>query len=255
MKIAIASDLHLEFGDITLDNTQSADVLILSGDICVAHQIQDFVPFFERCSQSFPHVIYVMGNHEHYHSDFGKTLDHLRSGLTHLTNMHVLEKSHVVINDVCFMGMTLWTDMNRGDPITLFRIRFMMSDFHVIKNGSSKHRFMPQDARDDHESALGYIQQTVAGNPNARYVVVGHHAPSSQSTHERYRDQYFMNGGFVSNLEQFILDRPQICLWTHGHTHHEFDYEIGSCRVVCNPRGYVGHEQQAQDFELKFIEI
>jgi hypothetical protein len=35
-----------------------------------------------------------------------------------------------------------------------------------------------------------------------------------------------------------MLDRPQIKLWTHGHTHHPFDYVIGECRVVCNPRGY-----------------
>lgn len=255
MKIAIASDLHLEFGDIDLANTHHAEVLILSGDICVARDMPQFRSFFERCSQAFPHVIYVMGNHEHYHGDFAKTQDRIQTSLADLTNVHVLEKSHVMIQDICFMGMTLWTDMNRGDPITLFRIRDMMSDFHVIKNGARKRRFLPQDAREDHDQALRYIQQTLAQDPGRRCVVVGHHAPSSQSTHERYRDQYFMNGGYVSNLEQFILDQPQICLWTHGHTHHEFDYEIGSCRVVCNPRGYVGHEQQAQDFELKFVEI
>jgi len=33
MKIAICSDLHLEFGDIILKNEESADVLILGGDI------------------------------------------------------------------------------------------------------------------------------------------------------------------------------------------------------------------------------
>ena len=36
MKFALASDIHLEFGDIELNNTEGADVLILSGDICVA---------------------------------------------------------------------------------------------------------------------------------------------------------------------------------------------------------------------------
>ena len=51
------------------------------------------------------------------------------------------------------------------------------------------------------------------------------------------------------------MDRPQIKLWTHGHTHHEFDYMVGSTRVVCNPRGYVGYEQQAQDWQLKFVDI
>jgi len=51
-----------------------------------------------------------------------------------------------------------------------------------------------------------------------------------------------MNGGYASDLSNFILDHPQIKLWTHGHMHQCFDYMIGSTRVVCNPRGYEGHE-------------
>jgi hypothetical protein len=52
-----------------------------------------------------------------------------------------------------------------------------------------------------------------------------------------------MNGGYHSELGNFIADRTQIKLWTHGHTHHCFDYVIGETRVVCNPRGYSGYEQ------------
>ena len=51
-----------------------------------------------------------------------------------------------------------------------------------------------------------------------------------------------MNGGYASDLSDFILDHPQIKLWTHGHMHQCFDYMIGSTRVVCNPRGYEGYE-------------
>jgi Icc-related predicted phosphoesterase len=86
-------------------------------------------------------------------------------------------------------------------------------------------------------------------------VVVGHHAPSKASTHPRYLNDTTMNGAYSSDLSEFILDRPQIKLWVHGHTHDSFDYMIGSTRVVCNPRGYDGHERQADLFELKFMEI
>ena len=64
-----------------------------------------------------------------------------------------------------------------------------------------------------------------------------------------------MNGAYYSDLSEFILDRPCIKLWVHGHMHDTFDYMIGSTRVVCNPRGYAGHEEQADRFELKFMEI
>jgi hypothetical protein len=56
-------------------------------------------------------------------------------------------------------------------------------------------------------------------------------------------------------LNDLILSNPQIKLWTHGHTHHEFDYMIGDCRVVCNPRGYKNYEDRADNFELKFVEV
>lgn len=27
-------------------------------------------------------------------------------------------------------------------------------------------------------------------------------------------------------------------LWLHGHLHNSSMYEIGDCKVVCNPKGY-----------------
>ena len=42
MKIAIASDLHLEFGDLDFENTDGAEVLILSGDILVVEDLRDW---------------------------------------------------------------------------------------------------------------------------------------------------------------------------------------------------------------------
>jgi hypothetical protein len=64
-----------------------------------------------------------------------------------------------------------------------------------------------------------------------------------------------MNGNFYSNMDQFIMDNPQIQLWIHGHMHDPFDYGIGGTRVVCNPRGYIQYEQRAQEFELQVIEL
>jgi hypothetical protein len=57
-----------------------------------------------------------------------------------------------------------------------------------------------------------------------------------------------MNGGYSSNLDDFIIGHPQIKFWTHGHTHDPFDYMIGSTRILCNPRGYFGYEAVADVF-------
>ena len=288
MKIAVASDIHLEFGDIDITNDNQADVLILSGDICVAADLdmrdrrqteagfarkrsEMFHEFFERCSANFPHVIYIMGNHEYYHSDFATALGEMRRKLAHLPNLYILEREIKVIDDVTFIGGTLWTDMNNRDELTLYHMRTKMNDFRVIQNsaqpvhfrtqdGEFKTRvakFSPEDSVAEHVKMKEYIQvitDMLGKNPN-KFVVVGHHAPSRRSVHQMYAHDTIMNGGYSSNMDEFIESRPQIRLWTHGHTHHVFDYMIGETRVVCNPRGYSGYEARADEWKLLTVDI
>jgi Icc-related predicted phosphoesterase len=287
MKIAVCSDLHLEFGDLVLKNDENADVLILSGDICVAkelpfadsHQGERFRDFFARCSLEFPNVLMIAGNHESYHGDITKTTQLLKDAVSDLTNFHVLEKESFVLNDVTFVGGTLWTDMNQEDPHTLSHVGNRMNDFQIVKNSAStisykthlpnpddpnvpitqfKTRpatFTTSDAVQEHKAMLEYIMSVVDSNTDSKFVVVGHHAPSKLSTKPQYEKDVIMNGGYSSDLSQFILDRPQIKMWTHGHTHHCFDYVIGETRIVCNPRGYINYEAQADDFELQYFEV
>jgi hypothetical protein len=299
MKISVCSDLHLEFGDIVLENKDNADVLVLSGDICVAKDVRvkddyglmgkndnnKIHTFFQNCCEQFPHVIYVMGNHEHYHGDFAKSLTNLKTHLGYLENLHILDKENFVLDDVTFICGTLWTDMNKEDPITMNSIRGYMNDYRIIQNSNKmvkvKHKeyakkengaydwdnviayidelrpahFIPEDSVEDHKAMLAHISASTAAWPWAKFVVVGHHAPSKQSTKPQYEDNVMVNGAYSSDLTQFILDRPQIKLWTHGHTHHEFDYMIGSTRVFANPRGYKDYEDQADRFTLKTVEV
>jgi len=277
MKIALASDIHLEFGDLDFDNDSGADVLILGGDICVAADIAQrdpyntmgeeyrsnrFHAFFQRCCDRFPHVIFIVGNHEHYNGDFQKTIPHFRDVLGYLKNLHILEKETFVLDDVTFIGGTLWTDMNNRSIRTLHEISRMMNDFQCVDNSARltdgrgwNDRFTTTDAADDHDAMLEYIRLTIEGQWDQKFVVVGHHAPSRLSTHPRYAHESIMNGGYSSELDNFIQDHPQIRLWTHGHTHEDFDYMIGSTRILCNPRGYINYEERADRWQLKTVEV
>lgn len=277
MKIALASDVHLEFGDLNFDNDSGADVLILGGDICVAADIGQrdslnimgehyksnrFHDFFQRCCERFPHVIFIVGNHEHYHGDFARTVPHFKEVLSYLPNLHILEKETWTLDDITFIGGTLWTDMNKRSVRTLHEISRMMNDFRCVDNSARSSdqrgwnpRFSTTDAADDHDAMLEYIRLTIEGRWDQKFVVVGHHSPSRLSTHPRYADQHIMNGGYSSELDDFILDHPQIKLWTHGHTHEDFDYMIGSTRILCNPRGYINYEERADTWKLKTVEV
>jgi Icc-related predicted phosphoesterase len=279
MKIAITSDVHLEFGDLDLTNDENADVLILGGDIFIADELRGFttdedgllvaatssvraraeryVNFVTRCSESFKHVILIMGNHEHYHGDFAQSANTIRGTFGDLHNVYFLDKEWRIINGVLFYGGTLWTDMNGENVDTMHRIRFMMNDFNCVKNTTEdgKTVFMPEDAVEDHFAFRRGLDDVLALHPDLPVVVVGHHAPSKASTHPRYKNEIVMNGAYSSSLDNYILDRRQIKLWTHGHTHEDFDYMIGTTRIVCNPRGYINYEAKADDFKLKYVEV
>jgi hypothetical protein len=132
--------------------------------------------------------------------------------------------------------------MNRRDPLTMHAIEGMMNDFRIIRNDRRNYaRMSALDVAVRHDKTLAYIKLIVEEHRDKKCVVVGHHTPSFQSVHEMYTHETLMNGGYHSDLSEFILDHPQIKLWTHGHTHHPFDYMIGETRIVCNPRGYEGN--------------
>lgn len=271
MKIAIASDLHVEFGDINLANEQDADLLILAGDICMLKDLDKQSErgntarnFFQRVSQEFPRTLYVMGNHEHYSGDFAKGPERFRTFCEthHITNITLLDKESVTIDGYDFHGGTLWTDFNDMDTFTMHNAATAMNDYNGVKNSDDtvSWKFLPKHALRDHTRMVGYLQTCMdnyreSGRKDNRVIVITHHAPSFNSVHEKYAHDTLMNGNFYSNLDKFILANPQIQLWIHGHMHDPFDYGLGGTRVICNPRGYVQYEQRAQEFELKYVEL
>ena len=128
-----------------------------------------------------------------------------------------------------------------------------MNDYFVVHNGDF--RLLPEDTVEIHKNTLEFIKNIVEANKDKKIVVVGHHAPSKASTHPRYKNEVVLNGAYSSDLSDFIIDNPQIMLWTHGHTHESFDYMIGMTRIVCNPRGYHGHSENPTFDACKVIEI
>ena len=279
MRIHLCSDLHLEFRDLTLPG---GDVLIVSGDayeaknlnqdhystdkVMLPHESASRRPdryyrfLLEECSQKYRHVIMVMGNHEHYNFLFNNTYDHIKGQLP--DNVHLLEKESIELDGVLFLGATLWTDMNGGDDMTMFHLTQCMNDFRIVKyrnEAGDYYRFSPETAYRHHKDTLAFFKIALQNNRERvqpmPVVVVTHHAPSKLSIKPKYQHDHLMNGGYSSDLSEFILDHPEIRVWTHGHTHDTFDYAVGDTRVLCNPRGYAGYEERAEEFEVLEFEV
>lgn len=76
-----------------------------------------FRDFLKWCSFQFPHVIYIAGNHEFYHGNWKASIQYLRDECSKFDNVYFLEQDLKVIDDVTFIGATLWTDCNKGDHL------------------------------------------------------------------------------------------------------------------------------------------
>lgn len=262
-KLALGSDLHLEFADITLENKGGADILILAGDILVGgvlegegHMGKLGREFLARISSEFKNTVYVAGNHEFYGGKWYETLEILERVCSSYGNIHFLEDNTVELDGTVFVGGTLWTDLNGGDPTTATAVAGFMNDYRSIRNEHRGYRrLLPFETESRHKATKAYIGKVAEDNKDGKVFVVGHHSPSYKSIHPMYQNDHLVNGAYASDLEQFIMDHPNIVVWVHGHMHNPFDYTVGSTRVVCNPRGYYPHEGISHSFELKYLDI
>lgn len=257
LEISLCSDLHLEFN---YQELPGGEVLILAGDICEArsmsrafHQTKPYPreaggypcwDFFEFECAKYEKVFYILGNHEHYHGRFDKTYNELKTLLP--ANVTLLEDQVEEYQGVMFMGSTLWTDLNKNDSLTAFHLKQNMNDYKVVQNHyvtrDVYHKLTPEHTAGIHYKTLQYFKLMLQEHRDKPFVVITHHAPTHESTNERYKYDYLMNGGYVSDLSDLILDNENIKVWVHGHTHDAVDYMVGSTKVLSNPRGYSGHE-------------
>lgn len=261
MKIRILSDVHNEFGLLDLRHTSNEQdtVLVLAGDIGLAYQKDTYLDFLTDLNTRFNHIIYIMGNHEHYRGKFTTTLSIISKECEHLTNVSVVDKEVIVIGDVAFICATLWTDFDGGNPSTMWYAKNGMTDFRIIRIGPKaepwRRKFSPIDAHTDFNKAKGFIFESTTDQQKLgnKVVVVTHHAPSHESAAPEWRTDD-LAGAYASDLQQEIIDtKPNV--WIHGHMHSSSDYMIGDTRVIANPRGYVGEDLNS-DFDPMFtIEI
>jgi len=276
MKIFLTSDIHTErvhkrfdpdfdYPELRFGYPAEAGVIVLAGDI------GEWVNGLDWARHRFKNkeIIYVPGNHEYYRSDLA-VLDELRSKAKEL-GIHLLENDAVIIDDVRFLGATLWTDFNDFSEAEVKKAQTSITDYSVIscKNWhadinntlAEKLKLLPTIENNKHElftsriayllhkNTLKWLESQLLMPYDGKTVIVTHHAPSLRSCGTK------VNYSYASNLDNFIrLYARNIDLWCHGHIHGAVDYEISGVRVVSNPKGYP-HENNGQFMPNLIINI
>ena len=267
MKLLILSDLHAEFETFKVAKDLDYDVAVLAGDIVAPGRV---AARWLRNPARFGNkpIVQIAGNHEYYESVLDQELLEMRRQAKE-HDIQFLDCDEVVIAGVRFLGCTLWTDFRlridnpgfAGQPVRLLsdRDRSMtecsrcLADYSAIRiddpltsNSRGTRRLVPMDTLQIHRRHRSWLRKKLAEPFDGPTVVVTHHAPHRKSLAPRFAEDW-ASGGFVNEMLPEFFEVPS--LWIHGHTHDSFDYLVDSCRVVCNPRGYLMN--QHGEFENK----
>ena len=236
--LQLMSDLHLEFLRdsqrkkwLAELNPEGVDVLVLAGDVCLAKQLKEVLTAF---CETYPEVVYVVGNHELYKSSPAEVAGILWDLQVERPNLHWLDNESKVVAGLTFVGGTLW--FPKPEDPRVFGARTQMNDFRIIRD------FEPWVY--DQNAECEAILDARAGKAD---VVVTHHMPSSSCTSPRFRvgPAAALNHYFCRDLTRKI-EEWQPPLWCFGHTHDRMHTYIKETTLVANPTGYP-HEAESNE--------
>ena len=256
IKIWYFSDVHADAQDDDMPYgypPENADVCVVAGDVLGGPESVDYLVSKIRMP-----IIFVPGNHEYWGRVYQKSRSAMLQSAARHPHVSVLADGQTaVVGDVLFVGATLFTDFSLFGKRHVEEVMLEASkeglDFRKIafgRFGEEERPFTPADARAIHERSLARIEEALSITPCERKVVISHYGPSPQSISNEHQG-VISNAWYVSDLTE-VIKRHSPDAWIHGHVHKTFDYRIGKCRVLCNPRGF-GRENMAFEWDKSVL--
>ena len=277
--IQYTSDIHLEFwkkGFPVIEPVEKDNsYLVLAGDIGYPHQV-NYKQFIEHHSKFFKHIIIVAGNHEYYSSKNKQyTIDDIEEKIKSICeefkNVTFLQKSFIEIENTVFIGCTLWSEIKNfsiaercmNDYSNIYiknlnqnrdrtRTKFNEHTFGCKKIRIKKRRdiLYPEHIFDTYKTHCSWLFEQISNMSLKDVVVITHHAPSLNLLNEI--NMY--SGFYASDLDQKIINNPNIKFWIFGHTHFNIEKTIGNTKCVSNCKGYKGFNIEHYNPD-KYIQI
>jgi hypothetical protein len=245
IKFQVVSDLHIEYKNDSVPDplmyiNPTCPILILAGDIGSLYKFNQLKGFLTKTCELFEMVFYVPGNHEYYTQQEYDPIPmdvlsmKLKSIEKDIHNLYILDRSSIIINDICITGCTLWTEPEVKIPKFIVRIHGMTTYMYQQK----------------HKNDLKYINKMITHckENKLRLLVVTHHCPSysildnlksplysKENNNNRKKDKYVSL--YFSHLDS-MLKKENINTWICGHIHQNFDFIThGGTRLVGNQYG------------------
>jgi hypothetical protein len=257
IRIQYVSDIHMEhYPGITSAATlqperwivpdPTAAALFLAGDIGFPEK-ESYFYFLEWCSEHWPKVFVVAGNHEFYNLNNSSQQPYTTSEKLRLMkqaasaiekgNVHILDKDAVELQPgLWVLGCTLWSNVPQDmyyDAMT------SMNDYKLIWTDIQRQTTV-DDTNIWHQEDLSWLIAMLEKikERGAQALVLTHHLPTYLLINARYKG-HPLNCCFASNLDKMIKDLRPLA-WICGHSHLAGKASIGQTQLALNPHGYPG---------------
>lgn len=200
------------------------------------------IKFLHKLQNKGHRVFATLGNHEHYSNvSQGRDIDATRFRFQEdfWPYIEVDDKLTIVL-------VTGWYQISA--PVMWYRYmndgRFMADPVNPLMAA-----FIVSEAgKGDCAELRRYLS-----NPERKYIVVTHTAPSKATLNPAYEGEYSNEWYWNPELGDILREfSDRILIWNHGHSHAPMDEIVDGIRVVCNPRGYPGENP---DWKPKSITV
>jgi predicted phosphohydrolase len=280
LEVRLFSDIHLEFEHtFRIPNLKKNQVVLLAGDIGRQGRTsgslnKELEAFLLDTLSSGAIVLFVTGNHEYYGSRIDKLNKLLKEFQSNNENFYFLDDESILINEIEFIGGTLWTDFNNQNSLTFLEIggdkKFLgktantTKDYQKIRKKGSLYgkvnysNLMTKDTYLLHKQTLRYIKSRI-GESHTQFVMT-HFAPSELFLDKKRWSGEQTNGydyniskyAYYSELESIA---EEFDYWASGHTHKYVDESKNGVRYLSHPRGYIGEgkEHEVSEFNPNYL--
>lgn len=242
----------------------TSDTLFLAGDVFEGIKFLRYGSYswLSDLSAKYRRIYLVLGNHDYYGvslTSFASKVSKLIAELG-LTNVVLLNNSAVQLEDGSYLwGGTGWWSLKSLPASGVYYLTeqlmpgtYRFTDFKEIKVQGRRLavRDIVMAYREAEQSLLSFLSTKTAED---RVHVMTHMPYTRESLFNRppeSDDLLDVYEAMEASDVTHALSHPAVVTHIHGHLHNCFDIQGAHCRIICNPRGYVGDVQRVRDPSL-----
>lgn len=206
------------------------EVLLILGDLAEERHFKNYIPILEEAVKEYDAIYYIMGNHEHFHSNFPRTFIKIQELIN--KSKILKDKFFLVENDVVkirddlqIIFCTYWYTVS---PVDEYDVSQRLREYKTIRT-PKYHRIKYLDFAAENQKSIEFIEKTLKETPKGVQTILATHHATSHYCHKGTQYEFYPKEwlGFSSVIPPsigYLLEEKPVVACLHGHAHHD-DYD------------------------------